>query len=137
MNGKVIGDIMLNIYVMILGLMMIFGKGTGEVQTTNNNDYVKSINVKSRTYSKEDYLWSQKLSNGDFVVVTEQYEDDYRIIQKEGKVGLKAEFDSDKDIHVYVNGTELTEDKVRQMNSSDIRIYSDLLRDWQDGVIRH
>lgn len=116
---------------------MIFGKGTGKVQTTDVNDYVKSINVKSRTYSKEDYLWSQKLSNGDFVVVTEQYEDDYRIIQKEGTVGLKAEFDSDKDIHVYVNGTELTEDKVRQMSSSDIRIYSDLIRDWQDGVIRH
>lgn len=51
--------------------------------------------------------------------------------------GLKAEFDSDKDIHVYVNGTELTEDKVRQMSSADIRIYSDLLRDWQDGVIKH
>ena len=128
---------MLNIYVVILGVLMIFGKGTGKVQTTDVNDYVKSINVKSRTYSKEDYLWSQKLSNGDFVVVTEQYEDDYRIIQKEGTVGLKAEFDSDKDIHVYVNGTELTEDKVRQMSSSDIRIYSDLIRDWQDGVIRH
>lgn len=128
---------MLNIYVILLGMMLIFGKGTGKVQTTNNNDYVKSINVKSRTYSKEDYLFSQVLSNGDFVVVTEQYEDDYSIIQKEGTAGLKAEFDSDKDIHVYVNGTELTEDKVRQMSSSDIRIYSDLLRDWQDGIIRH
>lgn len=130
-------NVMLNIYTILLAILMIFGKGTGEIQTTKNDDYCTTVHVKSRNYSKEDYLFSQVLSNGDFVVVTEQYEDSYRIIQEEGKVGLKAEFDSDKDIHVYVNGTELTEDKVRQMSSADIRIYSDFLRDMSNGVIRH
>lgn len=128
---------MLNIYVILLGLVMVFGKGTGEIQATKNDDYCTTVHVKSRNYSKEDYLFSQVLSNGDFVVVTERYEDDYRIIQEEGKVGLKAEFDSNSDIHMYVNGEELTEDKVRQMNSADIRIYSDFLRDMSNGVIRH
>lgn len=129
-------NVMLNIYTILLAILMIFGKGTGEIQA-KNDDYCTTVHVKSRNYSKEDCLFSQVLSNGDFVVVTEQYEDSYRIIQEEGKVGLKAEFDSDKDIHVYVNGTELTEDKVRQMSSADIRIYSDFLRDMSNGVIRH
>lgn len=128
---------MLNIYVILLGLVMVFGKGTDRIQETSNNDFCTTVHVKSQHYEKEDYLYSSVLSNGDFVVVTQKYDDEYRIIQKEGKVGLKAEFDSDSDIHLYVNGEELTEDKVRNMNSADIRIYADFLRDMSSNVIRH
>ena len=128
---------MLNIYVILLGIMMIFGKGTGEIQKTDDNDFCTTVHVKSRNYSKEEYLYSSVLSNGDFVVVTQKYDDDYRIIQEEGKVGLKAEFDSKSDVHIYVDGEELTEDRVRNMNSADIRIYSDFLRDMSNNVIRH
>lgn len=116
---------------------MIFGKGTDRIQETSNNDFCTTVHVKSQHYEKEDYLYSSVLSNGDFVVVTQKYEDDYRIIQKEGKVGLKAEHDSDSDIHLYVNGEELTEDRVRSMNSADIRIYADFLRDMSSNVVRH
>lgn len=127
MNGKVIGDIMLNIYVMILGLMMIFGKGTTEeIQTVNVND-TRVVHIKSKSYSKEDYLFSRELTNGDFVVFTEIYNDTYRIRQTEGLAGLKASFDSNKEIKMYVNGEELTEDKIRTMDSSTIRIYEDFL----------
>lgn len=128
---------MLNIYVMILGLMMIFGKGTDRIQETKDNDFCTTIQVKSQRYEKEDYLYSSVLSNGDFVVVTQKYVDDYSIIQKEGRIGLKAEFDSDSDIHLYVNGEELTEDRVRNMNSADIRIYADFLHDMTNNVVRH
>lgn len=128
---------MLNIYVVILGVLMIFGKGTDRIQETSNNDFCTTVHVKSQHYEKEDYLYSSVLSNGDFVVVTQKYDDEYRIIQKEGKAGLKAEYDSDSDIHLYVNGKELTEDGVRNMNSADIRIYADFLRDMSNGVIRH
>lgn len=116
---------------------MIFGKGTDRIQETKDNDFCTTIQVKSQRYEKEDYLYSSVLSNGDFVVVTQKYVDDYSIIQKEGRIGLKAEFDSDSDIHLYVNGEELTEDRVRNMNSADIRIYADFLHDMTNNVVRH
>ena len=124
---------------MILMVTMMFSsfeRGTEMVQT--NEVYSTSVcQMKSKTYSKEDYLFSQVLSNGDFVIVTANYEDSYRLIKSNGSIMPKAKFDSKHYAKVYVNGKELTEDDVRQMDSSTIRIYADLFRDWNDDIIRH
>lgn len=116
---------------------MIFGQGTTEEIQTVDVNRGKAIHMKSKNYSKEDYLFSRVLSNGDFIAFTETYDENYWIIRKEGRAGLEAEHDFNKEIKVYANGEELTAEKLQQMDSSTLRVYEDFLREMSDEFSLH